>query len=659
MMKSSNTDQIKAKRSRGFLMRLRRNTAGNVMMMAAFSVIPLMGMIGAGVDMSRAYLVKSRLQQACDAGALAGRKFMTGSTLTTAVATQAQNFFSNNFPTGTFGTTDVSFTPTLDAAGQVTATATAKVPMTVMQIFGNTSISMNAVCDAKLEISNTDVMMVLDVTGSMANCPDDSNCGGGPGSKIVGLRQAVLDFYDTLHNASSSTAQLRFGFVPYDQSVNIGDVLPTPYLADNWTYQSRLANMTTPVYVPQTGSNVLTTEIYNGGTTITQGNCTKYGQNKSFSGFVGGTNPVVTPNSPPTTATIDQYSNNSASGVDWGYTGGSGTYRICRRTRNRSAGVLDGYKFTNWTYQEESYDTSSVKSGSAISLAIADPSTQLFTGKVATAGSYNMAELAAASPTGGRMTSTWNKCVEERDTVQDATFPTIPSVALDLDIDTLPSTEASKWRPAWHDVVFNRYDFVTETTTLDYNNPVNNTPSRQMVLDESCPTAVARKMAVVTRAQVQTFTNSLTPGGYTFHDLGMAWGARLISPTGIFASENATAPNGKPISRHIVFMTDGLMRAVPSTYSSHGLEYLDQRVAPQGSVEATMNARHNERFQALCDAAQAKNISIWTVAFGTDNPPTLVSCANPGQAFRATDTATLRAQFQTIAARISSLRLTR
>jgi hypothetical protein len=189
---------------------------------------------------------------------------MTGSTLTTAVSTQAQNFFKNNFPTGAFGTTDVTFTPALDATGQVTGTATAKVPMTVMQIFGNSSIVMNAVCDAKLEISNTDVMMVLDVTGSMDWCPDGSNCGGGAGSRIVGLRQAVLDFYDTLHNASSSTAQLRFGFVPYSQSVNVGAVLPPSYLADNWTYQSRLANMTTPVYVPQTGSNVLTTEIYNG-----------------------------------------------------------------------------------------------------------------------------------------------------------------------------------------------------------------------------------------------------------------------------------------------------------------------------------------------------------------------------------------------------------
>ncbi len=653
-MKSSNTDRLKDTRSRGFLMRLRRNTAGNVMMMTAFALIPLMGMIGAGVDMSRAYLVKSRLQQACDAGALAGRKFMTGATLTTAVSTQAQNFFKNNFPTGSFGTTNVTFTPTLDATGQVIGSATASVPMTVMQIFGNSSITMGAVCDAKLEISNTDVMMVLDVTGSMANCPDDSNCGGGAGSKIVGLRQAVLDFYDTLHNASSSTAQLRFGFVPYDQSVNIGDVLPAGYIADNWTYQSRLANMTTPVYVPQTGTNVLTTEIYSGGATISQNNCTKFGQNKSFSGFVGGTNPVVTPNSPATTATIDQYSNNSASGVDWGYSGGSGTSRNCRRTRNRSAGVLDGYKFTDWTYQEESYVTSTFKTGAGVTLATADPNTQKFTGKVATSGSYNMAELAAASPTGDRVTSTWGKCVEERDTVQNATFPTIPSGALDLDIDTLPSTEASKWRPAWHDVVFNRNDYVTETTTLDYNNISN-----RMVLDESCPSAAARKMAVVTRAEVETFTNSLTPGGYTFHDLGMAWGARLISPTGMFASENATAPNGKPISRHIVFMTDGVMRAVPNTYSSHGLEYLDQRVAPQGSVEATMNAVHNERFQALCDAAQAKNISVWTVAFGTDNPPTLVSCANPGQAFRATDTATLRANFQTIAARISSLRLTR
>ena len=40
---------------------------------SAFSLIPILAMIGGGIDMGRGYLSQSRLQQACDAGVLAGR----------------------------------------------------------------------------------------------------------------------------------------------------------------------------------------------------------------------------------------------------------------------------------------------------------------------------------------------------------------------------------------------------------------------------------------------------------------------------------------------------------------------------------------------------------------------------------------------------------
>ena len=59
-----------------FLARLRRDKSGNTLAIAAAAFIPLVGIIGSGVDMSRLYIVKTRLQHACDAGALAGRKAM-------------------------------------------------------------------------------------------------------------------------------------------------------------------------------------------------------------------------------------------------------------------------------------------------------------------------------------------------------------------------------------------------------------------------------------------------------------------------------------------------------------------------------------------------------------------------------------------------------
>lgn len=136
----------------GFLSRLARDTGGNTLAMMAAFTIPLAALAGSAVDMSRAYLVRVRLQQACDAGVLAGRKLMTvtsGTTLdasapadpanptsATPVYKQAKAFFDNNFPSGWMQTTNVAFTPSRMSDGQVAATATARMPMAIMKMFG-------------------------------------------------------------------------------------------------------------------------------------------------------------------------------------------------------------------------------------------------------------------------------------------------------------------------------------------------------------------------------------------------------------------------------------------------------------------------------------------------------------------------------------------
>src|SRR6476659_8968425 len=61
---------------RSFLGRLARDARGNTLAIIGAALVPLAGMIGSGVDMSRAYMAKTRLQSACDAGELAGRRVM-------------------------------------------------------------------------------------------------------------------------------------------------------------------------------------------------------------------------------------------------------------------------------------------------------------------------------------------------------------------------------------------------------------------------------------------------------------------------------------------------------------------------------------------------------------------------------------------------------
>src|SRR5262245_56551343 len=96
----------------GFLTRLLRDTKANTMAMMAIAIIPLAGLVGGGMDMSRMYIVKSRLQHACDAGSLAGRKAMGGgnwvqtvNSVTEYPRKTAEQFFDSNYDRNAYGGT--------------------------------------------------------------------------------------------------------------------------------------------------------------------------------------------------------------------------------------------------------------------------------------------------------------------------------------------------------------------------------------------------------------------------------------------------------------------------------------------------------------------------------------------------------------------------
>ena len=651
---------------RTFFGRLRADVAGNTLMLVAGAILPLTAMIGAGVDTSRLYLVKSRLQQACDAGALATRqKLGGGASLTTDVKNQGDAFFDNNFTEGLFGTTGTTFTTAIDSDKQVTATAATNVPVSIMGMFGNGDIPISVRCDAKLEVANTDIMFVLDVTGSMGRCPDNTDtCGnGGAGSRIEGLRSAVLDFYDVIAGASTSTSQLRFGFVPYSANVNLDSVLTASDYVTSQNYESAVANMTTASpNQPTVGAPVQSDETLSD---VSSSTCADYQSNVNYPTLNGNNKAGGGP--APTATTVTNVAAKSFSGIKKA-NGNCVRIKTITTTTYRTV-----YKFKDWTLKSVSYDVSDFVAGSSVNVANGNP-----TGFVETSGEYNLARIAAEPNAGVSTTAvTWDKCVQERDTVASTTFTAQsggtynPSGAIDMEINTLPTNQATKWRPSLHQLAKIRTNSANETipslivTAASTGAPVIDASNKK-----ECPKAAA-KLATLSRSDVENYVNALTIGGSTYHDAGMVWGARMISPTGIFASSNATAANGKPIGRHIIFMTDGVMCPRGAAYSIQGYERANRRVmgtsiAPEDCfINQTtavqdaqkLNQRHKARFLAICEAAKAQNISVWTVAFGTDNPPNLATCANPQQSFNATTTEALKDRFAKIAAKIASLRI--
>ena len=102
--------KIETNETRGVLGRLLADQAGNVVAIMAAALIPLVGIVGGGVDMSRAYMTKARLQAACDAGALAGRRAMTNLTYPTSAQQRATTMFNFNFKPADYSATGVTFT---------------------------------------------------------------------------------------------------------------------------------------------------------------------------------------------------------------------------------------------------------------------------------------------------------------------------------------------------------------------------------------------------------------------------------------------------------------------------------------------------------------------------------------------------------------------
>lgn len=614
--------------ARGFLTRLRTDVRGNTLAIMGASLVPLLGFTGASVDMARLYVVKVRLQQACDAGVLAGRKFMTSNVLDSASKDKADNFFQNNFRQGWFQTKAVEFKPLATADGQLEATAKTIVPLSIMKFFGGTEVQLETSCQARLDVADVDIMFVLDTTGSMSCVPSAAaNCVGATqtytrpdgttgyhaqeasGSKMQGLRDSVLSFYDTLAAAADPSTHIRYGFVTYTSTVNVGYQVAevnSGYLVDSWSYQSRVFK--DEVKHPNVADVV-------DKPAVNQASCTAmHNVRTPETGWVG---------SNQTWVTATRVTTSWASGV-------------CTRTTRTLVPRYD--------YKPVTYDTSQFKSGTTVN----DPT------KPWTA------------------TAKWQGCIEERNTTASASFNQ-SALPPDLNPDLVPSDDATRWRPLWPDVTYSRRPPssgnlpTNQTSEYDYSYSSLNdwyfnyaSPNLQGAGASSCGKA-AQRLKVMDRKGVSDYVNAadFKPLGGTYHDVGMIWGARMIAPNGIFKADTSAWPNRNPPNRHVIFMTDGNMAPATYIYGLYGNEQLDQRVT--GTDISKQLARHNARFVAACNAAKARNITVWVVAFSSATSLTqeMKDCSSPGKAYYASDTAALKDAFTKIAQQIAELRISK
>ena len=161
----------------------RRDKRANVAIITALATLPMIAAVGCVIDYTQATMIKTKLQSAADAAALATvsvnssvvatAKTMSGNGPVANGTTFATNFFNANLSTAPENTGYSSVTPTAAVTknGQIltaTVSFTAPVPTTFMGIVGFNNVTVSGTSTASYTLATyIDFYMALDVSGSM------------------------------------------------------------------------------------------------------------------------------------------------------------------------------------------------------------------------------------------------------------------------------------------------------------------------------------------------------------------------------------------------------------------------------------------------------------------------------------------------------------
>lgn len=196
---------------RNSLSRLMTCRKGNMAIILAIGLLPIITTIGLGVDVARAYAVKSRMSAALDAAALAvGSSSGTDAQLSAV----AQKFFDANYPPGALGAhPSVAVKVTGDV---ISASAVAVVDTVFMKVVGLNDVPVHADSTVNRQIAGLELAMVLDNTGSMTT-----------NNNIQAVRDAANQLTDILFGTATVHPYLKIALVPYSAAVNVGSVAPS------------------------------------------------------------------------------------------------------------------------------------------------------------------------------------------------------------------------------------------------------------------------------------------------------------------------------------------------------------------------------------------------------------------------------------------------
>ena len=189
---------------------------GSMIVMFAVALIPVLALMGAAIDYSRANLARTKMQGALDATALFLSKLPAGSTQEDLTAKGTVYFFANYTESDVLSI-QLSFTPA-ETPGKLNLTAVGTYNPVMVNIAGVTSFPVGTKTEVKWGNSRLRVALVLDVTGSMSS-----------DGKMTAMKTATKNLLTMLKNAATTNGDVYVSIIPFNRDVAVAT---TNYTAD-------------------------------------------------------------------------------------------------------------------------------------------------------------------------------------------------------------------------------------------------------------------------------------------------------------------------------------------------------------------------------------------------------------------------------------------
>jgi Flp pilus assembly protein TadG len=195
--------------------RFRKDQRGNIAVIFAIALLPILSFIGAAIDYSRANRARSSMQAAMDSTALMVSKDLSQGLITAAqVTTKAQSYFTGLYTDGEAPvvTFNATYTPgSGNSSSTVHLTGSGNIATVFMKIAGVPTMGFNTASTATWGTSLLRVALVLDNTGSMSQY-----------GKMTALIPAAKNLVTQLSALAQNNGDVYISVVPFTVDVNVG-----------------------------------------------------------------------------------------------------------------------------------------------------------------------------------------------------------------------------------------------------------------------------------------------------------------------------------------------------------------------------------------------------------------------------------------------------